>query len=581
MKEDKWIFPFMRENAGRILIILLLAILALGTGAMLTFTSGFLISRSAMPIENILMVYIPIVGVRAFGISRAVFSYLERLAGHDAVLRILSKMRIKLYRILEPQALFIKSRFKMGDMLGVLAEDIEQLQYIYLRTIFPTIAAFVLYIIVICSIGILDIPFAILMAIYLALLLIVFPICSLFLMRKKQTDYKQRRNGLYQRLTDSVLGITDWVISGRSGSFISSYEEDEVSAAQVNSRLTSFSRWRNFAQQAVSALVITSLLVWSAEQYAQGHIPATLIAAIVLVALPILDALLVVSEAFERIPGYQDSLNRLKKIENGAEQKISAQETAAKEDSVHIKLEQVSYSYTKADIPSVQNVSVDIPQGKRIAVIGRSGAGKSTLLKLIQGAIPAQVGRVSYNGKTACVQMDSSAIISVLNQNPHLFDTTLRNNVLLGSENAGDKELNEAINLAKLSDLVQKLPEGLDTFMQETGQRFSGGERQRVALARILLKDTPVVILDEPNASLDPRTEKELLQTIFTALEGKSVIWITHHLVGVEHMDEILFMEAGQIVMRGTHTELLKEKRYRQLYELDHPDFLLKKMRHD
>lgn len=577
MKEDKWIFPFMRENAGRILIILLLAIMALGTGAMLTFTSGFLISRSAMPIENILMVYIPIVGVRAFGISRAVFSYLERLAGHDAVLRILSKMRIKLYRILEPQALFIKSRFKMGDMLGVLAEDIEQLQYIYLRTIFPTIAAFVLYIIVICSIGILDIPFAILMAIYLALLLIVFPICSLFLMRKKQTDYKQRRNGLYQRLTDSVLGITDWVISGRSGSFISSYEEDEVSAAQVNSRLTSFSRWRNFAQQAVSALVITSLLVWSAEQYAQGHIPATLIAAIVLVALPILDALLVVSEAFERIPGYQDSLNRLKKIENGAEQKISAQETAAKEDSVHIKLEQVSYSYTKADIPSVQNVSVDIPQGKRIAVIGRSGAGKSTLLKLIQGAIPAQVGRVSYNGKTACIQMDSSAIISVLNQNPHLFDTTLRNNVLLGSENAGDKELNEAINLAQLSDLVQKLPEGLDTFMQETGQRFSGGERQRVALARILLKDTPVVILDEPNASLDPRTEKELLQTIFTALEGKSVIWITHHLVGVEHMDEILFMEAGQIVMRGTHTELLKEKRYRQLYELDHPDFLLKK----
>lgn len=577
MKEDKWIFPFMRENAGRILIILLLAIMALGTGAMLTFTSGFLISRSAMPIENILMVYIPIVGVRAFGISRAVFSYMERLAGHDAVLRILSKMRIKLYHILEPQALFIKSRFKMGDMLGVLAEDIEQLQYIYLRTIFPTIAAFVLYIIVICSIGILDIPFAILMAIYLALLLIVFPICSLFLMRKKQTDYKQRRNGLYQRLTDSVLGITDWVISGRSGSFISSYEEDEVSAAQVNSRLTSFSRWRNFAQQAVSALVITSLLVWSAEQYAQGHIPATLIAAIVLVALPILDALLVVSEAFERIPGYQDSLNRLKKIENGAEQKISAQETAAKEDSVHIKLEQVSYSYTKADIPSVQNVSVDIPQGKRIAVIGRSGAGKSTLLKLIQGAIPAQVGRVSYNGKTACIQMDSSAIISVLNQNPHLFDTTLRNNVLLGSENAGDKELNEAINLAQLSDLVQKLPEGLDTFMQETGQRFSGGERQRVALARILLKDTPVVILDEPNASLDPRTEKELLQTIFTALEGKSVIWITHHLVGVEHMDEILFMEAGQIVMRGTHTELLKEKRYRQLYELDHPDFLLKK----
>ncbi len=581
MKEDKWIFPFMRENTGRIMVILLLSILALGTGAMLTFTSGFLISRSAMPIENILMVYIPIVGVRAFGISRAVFSYFERLAGHDAVLRILSKMRIKLYRILEPQALFMKSRFKMGDMLGVLAEDIEQLQYIYLRTIFPTIASFVLYIIVICSIGILDIPFAILMAVYLALLLILFPVCSLFLMRKNQREYKQRRNGLYQKLTDSVLGITDWVISGRSDSFISSYEQDEASAALVNSRLTRFSRWRNFAQQTVSSLVITSLLFWAAEQYAQGHIPVTLIAAIVLVALPILDAFLVVSEAFERIPGYQDSLNRLKGIESADEQRFSQKETALKEDSVHIKLEQVSFAYTKADNPSVQDVNLDIPQGKRIAVIGRSGAGKSTLLKLIQGAIAVQDGKVLYNGKTAGVQTDSSAIISVLNQNPHLFDTTLRNNLLLGSEDAGEKELNEAIKLAQLDELVNKLPEGLDTFMQETGQRFSGGEKQRVALARILLKDTPVVILDEPNASLDPRTEKELLQTIFTALDGKSVIWITHHLVGVEKMDEILFMEAGKIVMRGTHAELLKEKRYKQLYELDHPDYLLKKDEHD
>jgi len=577
MKEEKWIIPFMRENTRRIIVILLLSILALGTGAMLTFTSGFLISRSAMPIENILMVYIPIVGVRAFGISRAVFSYLERLAGHDAVLRILSKMRIKLYRILEPQALFMKSRFKMGDMLGVLAEDIEQLQYIYLRTIFPTIATFVLYIIVICSIGILDLPFAILMAFYLALLLVLFPICSLFLMRKSQREYKQRRNGLYQKLTDSVLGITDWVISGRSGSFIFSYEQDETSAALVNSRLTRFSRWRNFAQQAVSALVITSLLFWAAEQYAQGHIPVALIAAIVLVALPILDAFLVVSEAFERIPGYQDSLNRLKRIESADEQRFSQQGTAIKEDSVHIKLEQVSYAYTRADNPAIQDVNLDIPQGKRIAVIGRSGAGKSTLLKLIQGAIAVQDGKVIYNGKNAGVQTDSSAIISVLNQNPHLFDTTLRNNLLLGSEDAGEKELNEAIKLAQLDELVNKLPEGLDTFMQETGQRFSGGERQRVALARILLKDTPVVILDEPNASLDPRTEKELLQTIFTALDGKSVIWITHHLVGVEQMDEILFMEAGKIVMRGTHAELLKEKRYKQLYELDHPDYLFKK----
>ena len=176
MNENKWISPFLKANSGRIILILFLSILALLTAAMLTFTSGYLISKSAIPVENILMVYVPIVGVRTFGISRAVFSYLEKLAGHHTVLRILSEMRIKLYRILEPQALFLKSRFKVGDMLGILSDDIEKLQNIYLRTIFPTFATSVLYIIVVCAIGILDIPFALLMALYLGLLLFVFPI---------------------------------------------------------------------------------------------------------------------------------------------------------------------------------------------------------------------------------------------------------------------------------------------------------------------------------------------------------------------------------------------------------------------
>ncbi|MFP3718989.1 thiol reductant ABC exporter subunit CydC [Niallia circulans] len=573
MNENKWISPFLKANSGRIVLILFLSVLALLTAAMLTFTSGYLISKSAIPVENILMVYVPIVGVRTFGISRAVFSYLEKLAGHHTVLRILSKMRMKLYQILEPQALFLKSRFKVGDMLGILSDDIEKLQNIYLRTIFPTFATSVLYIIVVCAIGILDIPFAILMAIYLGLLLFVFPILSLVLMRKNQREFKQRRNGLYQKLTDSILGISDWVISGRSKGFIEEYEKEEAIVAQLNYKLVQFTRWRNFASQAVAALIILSLVFWSSKQYIDGAIPVTLIAAIILVALPILDAFLVVSDAFEKLPAYQDSLARLNKL-NVPEQKNERVRPIIDTDIVDIQVDQITYQYEKEQTSSLSNVSLDIPQGKKIAIIGRSGAGKSTLLKLIQGVIQPTTGRVTYNGETsASFHAETSSIISVLNQTPHLFATTLRNNILLGVEEASDKELIKAIKSAQLEELVSSLPNGLDTFMEETGQRFSGGERQRVALARILLQKTPIVIMDEPNASLDPKTEKALLKTIFTTLEGKTMIWITHHLVGVEEMDEIIFMDQGEIVLRGSHQELLAtSSRYQQLYALDHPE---------
>lgn len=575
MNDNKWITPFLKGNISRILLILFLSILALLTAAMLTFTSGFLISKSAIPVENILMVYVPIVGVRTFGVSRAVFSYLEKLAGHNTVLRILSKMRIRLFGILEPQALFLKSRFKMGDMLGILADDIEQLQNIYLRTIFPTFATTVMYLLVICAIGILDLPFALLMAFYLGVLLFVFPLLSLFLMKKKQVEFKQRRNGLYQSLTDSILGISDWVISGRSDHFIKDYEKEEEKVALISHQLVLFTRWRNFTSQIVAVLIIVSLIFWSSQEYLEGHIPVTLIAAIILVALPILESFLIVSDAFEKLPAYQDSLTRLKKLQ--APPSVSQHTTAQRllDEDVEIKLEHVSYRYHEEGAFSVEDACLHIPKGKKIALIGRSGAGKSTLLKLIQGVIEPTSGSVTFNGEPASLfAEDSSTLLSVLNQNPHLFDTTLRNNILVGVENASDERLREVIKLAQLEELVQQLPSGIDTFMQETGQRFSGGERQRVALARILLQNTPIVLMDEPNASLDPKTEKELLKTIFSALSGKTIIWITHHLVGVEEMDEILFMDEGKIILRGTHQELLTNStRYQQLYALDHPEF--------
>lgn len=581
MKREEWFRPYIRAHARRFVAIILLGVCTALTASSLMFTSGFLISKSALRPENILLVYVPVVLVRTFGTSRAVVHYVERLIGHDTILRILSKMRLRLYQILEPQALFVRSRFRTGDLLGVLADDIEYLQNVYLRTIFPSIVALVMYVVVLAVIGWFDAGFALLMAFLILLLLFVFPAISLVLTKHLQTESKSERNGLYQKLTDAIMGMSDWVISGREGQFVHSYEQDEAKVARIDGALSEWSKWRNFLGQIIVGCIVVTMLFWTGDQYAMGEITVTLIAAFVLVMFPVMDIFLPISEAIEKIPQYQNSLERLHSINSVDDRNnrcdihpaVAEQQVQLARQDAHIRVEQVTYQYSPEAPTAVQQVSLTVPQGKKIAIIGRSGAGKSTLLKLIQGAILPTEGSVSIHGRPADQYGEHiPTIMSVLNQSPHLFDTTVGNNIRLGDLQASDEELKQVCRQVQLDRLIESLPEGYQTPMHETGQRFSGGERQRIALARILLQKTPIVLLDEPTVGLDPRTERELLRTIFKTMQGKTLIWITHHLVGAEHMDEVIFMEHGTVVMRGTHAELMeKEPRYRNLYHLDRP----------
>ncbi|MGE7825318.1 thiol reductant ABC exporter subunit CydC [Paenibacillus sp. NPDC093718] len=596
MKQESWFRPYVTANFWRFLLIVMLGVLTILFAGMLMFTSGYLISKSALRPENILMVYVPTVGVRTFGIGRAVIHYMERLVGHDTILRILSQMRLRLYRILEPQALRLSSRYRTGDLLGVLSDDIEYLQDVYIRTVFPSIVALVLYAGVILAVGLFDPAFALLLALYVAVLILVLPLVSLLLTKRKNREMKQARSNLYQKLTDAVLGIHEWYVSGRQTEFLTGYEAHEAEVDRTDRSLKRWSRLRAFIGQCVVAVTVVSMVYWSGRQYADGSIDVTLIAAFVLVVFPLMDAFLPVSEAVERIPQYGQSVARLQAIEsaetsegkrNRGQQLNKGEIESVISSGVHVKADGVSFRYDQAaggesglyrsgvsrDGSTLMDVSLDIAPGAKVAIIGRSGAGKSTLLQLIQGVLAPSGGSLTLGGVDSVRFGDEiSSVISVLNQSPHLFDTTLANNIRLGQPDATEAEIRDAVALARLEPLVASLPEGLRTRMQEAGQRFSGGERQRVALARILLQKTPVVILDEPTVGLDPKTERELLSTIFASLQDRTLIWVTHHLVGVERMDEILFMEDGQIVMRGTHDELMQRyPRYRNLYRLDRP----------
>lgn len=599
--KSSWISPYVVQYRWRFAGVIALGTCAACCAVLLLFTSGFLISKSALRPENILMVYVPIVGVRAFGIFRAVFRYAERLAGHDAVLRVLADQRVKLYRILEPQALFLRSRMQTGDVLGALAEDVERLQDIYLRTVFPAITALILYGAAVISFGTVDLGFALWMGLYLLFLIGLLPAITLKITWKQKVRLKKENSHLYTRLTDGVLGLGDWLASGRAAEFVRLQEEGEQRADSVRRSLRRWTRWRDLIAQCVIGLMVVSVTLWAGSQAAAGQLPAVMIAAFVLVLFPLTEALLPVSDAVERIPEYRQSLDRLQHLEgkghtHGVKSGIDETKQLAEAPSVSaemtnrsrdqrirlrippklradIQVNHVSYRYASEDAHAVQGVSLHLPQGKRLAILGRSGGGKSTLLKLIQGALLPSAGEVLINDQPVQTLGENVPdVIAVLNQNPHLFDTTVANNLRIGRPHATDEEIRRVAEQVGLSGLIESLPQGYNTPMLETGMRFSGGERQRIALARVLLRETPVVIFDEPTVGLDPVTERALMRTILDSMQGKTMIWVTHHLIGAEQMDEVIFMENGQIAMQGSHEQLLaREERYRRLVELDRP----------
>ncbi|MDH4424398.1 MULTISPECIES: thiol reductant ABC exporter subunit CydC [Bacillus] len=570
---SSWIKPYIKQNKGRMTLTIFLGLLGVSSGAMLLFISGYLISKSALRPENVMVVYVPIVATRAFSIGQAVFHYIERLVGHDVVLRILERMRTKLYRIVEPQALFFRSRFQTGDVLGVLSEDIEHLQNLYLRTIFPSILALVVYSIFVLVIGAFDVVFAFITGCMLAIIVFLLPFVSLLLMKRHHVTLKQGRNRLYQQLTDAVFGLSDWQASGRKDEFINEYVEQNAQLLKTEKRVKRWYHIRDSLIQLVVGIVVISMIIWTGNEAASAQIAPTVIAAFVLMTLSVTNALIPIADAVDRIPSYVESTHRLKRVESDSmlhdEMDLHGDKDYVAPKHVDIELNHVSYMYPDSNEMILKDVSLQIKAGKKIAILGRSGTGKSTLLKLLTGALRPVNGEVLLNGEQAHTNL-LSKYISVLNQKPHLFDTTIGNNVRIGKPEAADKEIWKALEKAQLASHITSLPDGLQTKMHEMGKRFSGGERQRVAFARTLMQETPIVVLDEPTIGLDPKTELSLIETMFSATEEKTVIWITHHLVGIEHVDEVIFLDCGQIVMQGSHEQLLKEnEKYRMLYELD------------
>lgn len=568
LRRDAWVKPFFFRYRKALALALFLGLLTFGFASALMFTSGYLVSASAV-VETILFLHLPLIFVRIFGVGKPILQYLERLTSHDWVLRMTSGLRLKLYRALERDAVFFRATHRTGDVLGLLAEDIGHIQNLYLRTVFPTVTAWLLFVVLVACLGWFSLWLALAMLLVLGTAVFLVPLVSVLANAARQARHKQMKNELYAELADNVLGVSDWVFAGRGEEYLTRHKERELRMRDVQERMERFGRRRDVVLQALFGICAVLLLVWAGGRFGgEGGDAANWIAAFVLGFFPLIDAFAPLSSAAVEAGAYRDSIARLNDLPTPGEEKPSARVPEAPFD---VRVDRAEYRYPGTSRDVLRGLSLTVPQGQRVAVLGRSGAGKSTLASLVRGDIRPDAGGVTLGGSpTADLGDEAAKWIGVIQQRTYLFNMTLRDNLRIGREDATDDEVWDALGRVGLRSMAERLPNGLDTLVDEAGLRFSGGERHRVALARVLLQDVPVVILDEPTVGLDPITERALLDDLFEALAGKTVIMITHHLAGVDAMDRVVFVEDGRIALDGAPDELARtSERYRRLLAFD------------
>ena len=573
IKKDTWVKSFLKDNKPLLILVIILGFMTALSASALMFTSGYLISKASTRPYNILLIYVPIVLTRAFGISRPAFRYAQRLTSHNWVLKMTSKLRLRLYNTIEKSGIFYKEKFQTGNLLSVLTEDVGHIQNMYLRTIFPSLVALLAYIFIIIATGIISLPLGIAMFILFSILLFIGPIISLTINGDHIVNKKKERTKLYEKITDNVLGVGDWNVSGQKERFFENIEKEEKNLAQLEKELRSYGRKRNLTFQVIFVFVAIVMLIFTGI-YFKDFSNKNWIAAFVLCVFPLADTFIPLSDGMEEMASHEKSVKNINSLSDMVENRVyKTVEYSIEDAKTAISVKKLTFSYNQGleTRKILDDISFDIAKKQKICILGKSGAGKSTLMKILRGDLYDYNGEVKiFDKDMKNVDLGKEKIVGVLNQSPWIFNTTIFNNLRLGDDKLTYSKASEIIKMVGLEGKINSLEKGMDTIIDEGGKNLSGGEKQRMALARILAMDTPIILLDEPTVGLDPVTEHELLDTIFKVFKDKTIVWVTHHLQDIEKMDRVLYLKDGKFIMDDAPSTLIKENEFfKMLYNID------------
>lgn len=559
MKTFTRLLGFLRPFRGGVALSVLVSAATIASSIGLLGTSAYLISYAALR-PSIAYLQVAIVGVRFFGLSRGVFRYLERLSSHSVNFRLLSRLRVWFYRALEPLAPARLAQYHSGDLLQRAVGDIDVLENFYVRVIAPPLAALLVTLGAAWLVGGWSLQLASVLVGGLILGGVGVPWVALRLGKAPGQQLVQARSELSVRYVESMQGLADLLAYGQEDAVRQRLAGLERNLAGAQMRLAWAGGAGNALSQLVANLTLFVGLLIAIPLVGAGKLDGILLAVVSLVILASFEAVAPLPQAAQMLEASLKSAGRLFEL---VDAEPAVPEPAAPLNalpSANISIRNLTFRYAPDQPPALRDIDLELLPGHKVALVGPSGAGKSTLLVILMRFWDAPAGTIFSAGQDlrSYRSADARRLFALVSQSTYLFTATLRENLKLARPEAEADELERALQQAGLGEWLARLPEGLDTWLGERGQQMSGGERQRLALARALLQPAPVVLLDEPTAHLDPLTESAVSATLHAVLDGRTVLWATHSLKGMDWLDEIIVLDRGRIVERGRHPQLMK-----------------------
>ena len=542
---------------------LVLMITGLASSIGLLTTSGWFLAATAIAgLGTLFNFFYPSASVRGLAIGRTLFRYFEKLVTHDATFRILAKLRVQVFEKIIPLSPAVLNRYRNSDLLNRLVSDVDTLDSLYLRLIAPFITA--IFVILAMCIGLSFINAPLALGLGVSLLLLVFVIPTVFYqLGKKFGDKLVHSRALYrtqflefiQAQAELLLFNAEDKLKDNMAKTEANWQADQQKEANLSGFSTALSLFLN-------GLIIAAMLWFSSQaEFGNDEYRMAFIALFTFAALASFEILMPLGSAFLHIGQVIASAERVTDIIE--QQPLVTFNGKAEFDQNAITLieaKDLSFTYPERQNRALENLNLTIQKGQKVAILGKTGSGKSTLLQLLVRNYDANQGQLFLAGKPIADYAEDTlrSQFCFLTQRVHVFSDTLRQNLQFASAvNISDEKMIEVLNQVGLGKLLEK-EQGLDIWLGDGGRPLSGGEQRRLGLARILLNDAPILLLDEPTEGLDRETERQILRLILAHAENKTLIMVTHRLTAIEQFDELCVIDEAKLIEKGTYAELLQ-----------------------
>ncbi|MEX1348092.1 MAG: cysteine/glutathione ABC transporter ATP-binding protein/permease CydC [Desulfobacterales bacterium] len=567
-KRWRELVPFIKQFRGHLkwmVLGTLSGLLAVASAVGLLALSGWFISAAAYAgltaiTAQLFNFFHPGIGVRIFAIGRTLARYVERIVSHDATFRILQSLRSWFYRHLEPLAPSRLMNFRSGDILNRIVADIDALDNLYLRVFSPSVIALTMSVLVVGFLWLFDPVISMVTALFLSMAGFWVPLMAMRLGEGCGHELAQHLSDLRIRVVEGLQGMPELLVFGAHNRHLDTVKQSSRALLKSQLRMSQILGLSQALMTLISGLAVLATLYLAVILVNRDVMDGPGMALVTLAVLASFEAVFPLPAAYQYLGRMREAGRRLLEIVDSKPEVIFPGRSVTRPRHFGLRFENVCFRYNQKAGWALRDVEFQVHPGRRVAVIGETGSGKSTLIHLLvrfrdpdAGCI--QIGSVDVRNFG---ESDLRRHISVVTQQPHMFNATLRENLLMAQPGAGEDELLDALSFAQLLNFVSALPDGLDTWIGEAAKLLSGGQARRVAVARAMLNNGPLWVLDEPTEGLDPVTEERMMAAIKAQTAGRSLLLITHRLIDLHWMDYIVMLDKGRVVAQGTHEELLR-----------------------